>query len=167
MNKALTACKIRGSSESRLKSHRLTSSLSCTILPGNFSFEMACLLLRHRENLNGTQQAISRQAMRLCCTNPMFLSAYRSTQSFTCSACGSSLLSAHLLDLHLSEVHDPFFEIQAAKRMSVFRCLVEVCLAHFSSEHLAIAFCLPCCMHIGYTAMRLYTWIAHLNSALL
>ena len=50
----------------------------------------------------------------------------RSGPSFACNACGAVLLSAHLLDLHLTEVHDPFFELQAAKRMKIYRCLVEV-----------------------------------------
>jgi len=50
----------------------------------------------------------------------------RSLCGYKCRACGHSLASGHLLDLHLSESHDPFLEIQAAKRMKVFRCLVEV-----------------------------------------
>lgn len=52
---------------------------------------------------------------------------------FRCSACGYRLMSGHLLDLHLSESHDPFLVIQAAKRMKVFRCLVEGCIKEFSS----------------------------------
>ena len=52
----------------------------------------------------------------------------RSLCEYKCRACGHSLASGHLLDLHLSESHDPFLEIQAAKRMKVFRCVVEVWL---------------------------------------
>ena len=50
----------------------------------------------------------------------------RSLSEYKCRACGHSLASGHLLDLHLYESHDPFLEIQAAKRMKVFRCVVEV-----------------------------------------
>ena len=60
---------------------------------------------------------------------PTLIQPYASCRSlceYKCRACGHSLASGHLLDLHLSESHDPFLEIQAAKRMKVFRCVVEV-----------------------------------------
>ena len=50
----------------------------------------------------------------------------RSSHSFHCSVCRASLPSGHLLDLHMAEAHDSFFAAQAAKKMRVYRCLVEV-----------------------------------------
>uniref|UniRef100_A0A1B6L1Q9 C2H2-type domain-containing protein n=1 Tax=Graphocephala atropunctata TaxID=36148 RepID=A0A1B6L1Q9_9HEMI len=44
-----------------------------------------------------------------------------------CSQCRKPLLSAHLLDLHISESHDSFFAAQA-ERKPMFRCFVEDCL---------------------------------------
>lgn len=44
-----------------------------------------------------------------------------------CGQCRAVLPSAHLLDLHLSEVHDSFFAAQAARGMRVYVCLVEGC----------------------------------------
>jgi hypothetical protein len=46
---------------------------------------------------------------------------------YECLECHVSLPTAHLLDLHVSEMHDSFFAAQAARRMSVYPCLVEAC----------------------------------------
>jgi hypothetical protein len=48
-----------------------------------------------------------------------------------CTLCRALLPTAHLLDLHLSEVHDSFFAAQAARKMPVYACLVESCLKKF------------------------------------
>lgn len=53
--------------------------------------------------------------------------------SAQCSICNSRLPNGHLLDLHLEEVHDSFFAAQAARKMKVYRCLVESCHKRFSS----------------------------------
>jgi hypothetical protein len=50
-----------------------------------------------------------------------------------CTLCRALLPTAHLLDLHLSEVHDSFFAAQAARKMPVYCCLVESCEKKFSS----------------------------------
>ncbi|XP_075221245.1 zinc finger protein 511-like isoform X1 [Lycorma delicatula] len=51
---------------------------------------------------------------------------YNSCHRFICSQCKKSLPSAHLLDLHLSEIHDSFFEAQA-ERNFMYRCFIETC----------------------------------------
>ena len=40
-------------------------------------------------------------------------------QQYFCSVCKKKLISAHLLDLHVSENHDSFFAIQKLKSASV------------------------------------------------
>ncbi|KAH7620448.1 hypothetical protein NADE_003070 [Nannochloris sp. 'desiccata'] len=50
-----------------------------------------------------------------------------------CTLCRALLPTAHILDLHLSEVHDSFFAAQAARKMPVYACLVESCEKKFGS----------------------------------
>lgn len=50
-----------------------------------------------------------------------------------CATCRAVLPTAHLLDLHVAEVHDSFFAAQAARRLPVYACLVESCDRKFSS----------------------------------
>lgn len=38
---------------------------------------------------------------------------------YTCEFCKKNLLSSHLLDLHVSENHDTFFEIQKSRKALV------------------------------------------------
>lgn len=40
---------------------------------------------------------------------------------YSCISCKKVLLSAYLLDLHVSEKHDSFFEVQKAKKACVRR----------------------------------------------
>lgn len=40
-------------------------------------------------------------------------------QHYTCSVCKKKLISAHLLDLHVSENHDSYFDIQKLKKPMV------------------------------------------------
>ncbi|KAL5240846.1 hypothetical protein ACI65C_008256 [Semiaphis heraclei] len=46
---------------------------------------------------------------------------YNSNHRYTCIHCRKLLQSAHLLDLHLSETHDHFFEVSSIKKPMVFR----------------------------------------------
>lgn len=39
--------------------------------------------------------------------------------NYTCEFCKKNLLSSHLLDLHVSENHDTFFELQKSRKPSV------------------------------------------------
>jgi len=55
------------------------------------------------------------------------------SDTHACSMCRASLPTAHLLDLHLAEVHDSFFAAQAARRLPVYACLVESCTSKFST----------------------------------
>lgn len=38
---------------------------------------------------------------------------------YSCISCKKSILSAHLLDLHVSEKHDSFFQVQKTKKPCV------------------------------------------------
>ncbi|GAB4818283.1 hypothetical protein N2152v2_005329 [Parachlorella kessleri] len=46
---------------------------------------------------------------------------------FECATCHAALPTAHLLECHIAEMHDSFFAAQAARRMQVYKCLVEGC----------------------------------------
>lgn len=59
-----------------------------------------------------------------------FETHYNSLHRHTCSVCKKSLPSAHLLDLHLMENHDSYFEILAAKKAS-FKCFLPECDSQF------------------------------------
>ena len=50
-----------------------------------------------------------------------------------CNSCRAILPTAHLLDLHIAEVHDSFFAAQAARCLPVYACLVESCDRKFCS----------------------------------
>jgi hypothetical protein len=57
------------------------------------------------------------------------------TPSFrlTCSDCKKNFPCEKLLELHVAEVHDTFFQAQAARRKKVFLCLVPGCSKAFRS----------------------------------
>ena len=57
---------------------------------------------------------------------------YNAKHRHTCSQCKKCLPSPHLLDLHLSENHDSYFQLLAAKKPS-FQCFLETCLERFWS----------------------------------
>ena len=50
-----------------------------------------------------------------------------------CSICHIGLPNVHLLDVHMSEAHDYFFQAQAARGQPVYQCLVEECTEAFGS----------------------------------
>lgn len=62
-----------------------------------------------------------------------FESHYNLLHRFFCSQCKKYLPTAHLLDLHLEENHDSFFELLAKKKES-FRCFVEECQERFWTQ---------------------------------
>lgn len=50
---------------------------------------------------------------------------YNSNHRYTCTYCRKLLQSAHLLDLHISELHDNFFKASSAKKpMVLFKVLI-------------------------------------------
>ena len=55
---------------------------------------------------------------------------YNTKHRHVCSQCKKSLPSAHLLDLHIVETHDTYFQLLSAKRPS-FECFVENCTDKF------------------------------------
>lgn len=53
---------------------------------------------------------------------------YNSRHRFVCSECKKCLPSPHLLDLHVSETHDSFFQVRVErKETNMYRCFVEDC----------------------------------------
>jgi hypothetical protein len=46
-------------------------------------------------------------------------SHYNNTHRYSCAQCKKNLPNAHLLDLHISEVHDSYFAVQAEKKPMV------------------------------------------------
>ncbi|KNC97023.1 uncharacterized protein SPPG_07837 [Spizellomyces punctatus DAOM BR117] len=69
---------------------------------------------------------------------------YREAHVLLCFVCGRILPTAYLLDIHLQEMHDSFFQVLAAQQ-DMYRCLVEGCTTlsstaqsrnhHFSHSH--------------------------------
>ena len=63
----------------------------------------------------------------------------------SCSQCNRRLPTAHLLDLHLCEVHDSYFSLLAARKPPMYKCFVDDCstlslnpserIAHLKSVH--------------------------------
>ena len=54
-------------------------------------------------------------------------------KTLQCQYCHIGIPNAHLLDLHISESHDSFFQSQVDRGMPVYQCLVEFCGERFSS----------------------------------
>lgn len=54
-------------------------------------------------------------------------------KTLQCHYCHIGLPNAHLLDLHISESHDNFFQAQVDRGSPVYQCLVEFCGERFSS----------------------------------
>ena len=50
-----------------------------------------------------------------------------------CHVCRAGFPNPHLLDLHISEVHDCFFQAQVARGDEVYQCLVEYCPERFQT----------------------------------
>ncbi|KAL6782807.1 hypothetical protein ACKKBG_A08190 [Auxenochlorella protothecoides x Auxenochlorella symbiontica] len=86
---------------------------------------------RERERIAAEQRARSlADAITVSAPRPapkMMVHVTERSQEFACRHCRASLPSPHLLDLHLTEMHDSFFAAQAARRLPVYRCLVESC----------------------------------------
>lgn len=59
-----------------------------------------------------------------------FLNAHK----FSCAECGRSFPSNFLLDIHISENHDSFFQARRARGDLVLVCLVESCPTKFKVE---------------------------------
>ncbi|XP_007935064.2 zinc finger protein 511 [Orycteropus afer afer] len=59
---------------------------------------------------------------------------YHTLHGNVCSICKRAFPSGHLLDSHLLEWHDAFFQI-LAERQDMYRCLVEGCEEKFRSSH--------------------------------
>lgn len=57
-------------------------------------------------------------------------SHYNSNHRYSCIYCRKLLQSAHLLDLHLSETHDNYFEASSVKK-PMFKCFIESCQTRF------------------------------------
>ncbi|CAG5122510.1 unnamed protein product [Candidula unifasciata] len=62
-------------------------------------------------------------------------SHYHTCHNYVCSTCRSSFVSAFLLDIHLEENHDSYFQVLSS-RTDMFRCLVESCSLKFRTPDL-------------------------------
>lgn len=56
-----------------------------------------------------------------------YQSHYNSIHRFICSECKKSLPTEHLLDLHISEHHDSYFNVRVERGECLFRCYLEDC----------------------------------------
>lgn len=61
-------------------------------------------------------------------------SHYLSRHSATCSVCTRVFPTTRLLNLHVSETHDSFFQAKVARNYLMYECLVEGCPARFQSD---------------------------------
>ena len=55
---------------------------------------------------------------------------YNSKHRHACGTCKKSLPSAHLLDLHIQETHDSYFQLLSGKKPS-YECFLEVCKSKY------------------------------------
>ncbi|BFZ25578.1 hypothetical protein BsWGS_28616 [Bradybaena similaris] len=62
-------------------------------------------------------------------------SHYHTSHNFVCHTCRNSFVSAFLLDIHLEENHDSYFQV-LSPRIDMFRCLVESCKLKFKTPEL-------------------------------
>ncbi|XP_073845993.1 zinc finger protein 511 lethal (2) k10201 [Musca autumnalis] len=56
-----------------------------------------------------------------------YTSHYNSMHRFICQECKKSLPTEHLLDLHLSEIHDSYFKARLDRGERLYKCYVEEC----------------------------------------
>lgn len=58
---------------------------------------------------------------------------YEAAHRHYCYSCSRPFPTSFLLDLHLTEQHDPLFKILAARNPFVYRCLLQYCNEKFDS----------------------------------
>lgn len=61
-----------------------------------------------------------------------FESHYANCHRLACVQCHAALPTAHLLELHIAESHDPLFTATSANRLK-YQCVIEGCLERFAS----------------------------------
>ncbi|KAK9480828.1 hypothetical protein V1514DRAFT_324570 [Lipomyces japonicus] len=52
---------------------------------------------------------------------------YSTEHALSCSACHRMFPSSYLLELHFSELHDPFLQVKKSRGEKIYRCFVEGC----------------------------------------
>ncbi|XP_054816466.1 uncharacterized protein LOC129316189 [Prosopis cineraria] len=62
-----------------------------------------------------------------------FENHYNARHTASCSVCSRVYPTSRLLSIHVSEVHDSFFQAKAARGYDVYECLVEGCGIKFKS----------------------------------
>ncbi|KAF7819415.1 zinc finger protein 511 [Senna tora] len=62
-----------------------------------------------------------------------FENHYNARHTASCSVCSRVFPTSRLLSIHVSEVHDSFFQAKAARGYDVYECLVEGCGLKFKS----------------------------------
>ncbi|KAH9536294.1 hypothetical protein CY35_17G100000 [Sphagnum magellanicum] len=59
---------------------------------------------------------------------------YVSRHTATCSVCAQMFPTTRLLNLHVSETHDSFFQAKVARNYPMYECLVEGCAGRFHTD---------------------------------
>lgn len=59
---------------------------------------------------------------------------YLARHTSTCSVCSKVFPTARLLNLHVAESHDSFFQAKAARGYPMYECLVECCGMKFNTD---------------------------------
>jgi len=58
---------------------------------------------------------------------------HQQLHGMVCHVCKRALPTPHLLELHLQELHDSFFQVKAAAEGRGYQCLVETCIDKFNT----------------------------------
>lgn len=59
---------------------------------------------------------------------------YMSKHVFECNVCHKNMPNPYLLDAHIEETHDSYFQSMLDRHQAVYKCLVEYCTEKFSSD---------------------------------
>lgn len=64
---------------------------------------------------------------------PEFESHYNNFHSIVCLECQKSFPSQHILNLHITEFHDPFSSLRKERGHNIYECFVDTC-SHVSAN---------------------------------
>lgn len=74
---------------------------------------------------------------------------YRAIHSHMCVSCRATFPSSHMLEMHITEQHDVFFQLAVERGVPMFRCLLDPCpVGPFSTKedrrrHMIVDHCYP------------------------
>uniref|UniRef100_A0A1I7V420 C2H2-type domain-containing protein n=1 Tax=Caenorhabditis tropicalis TaxID=1561998 RepID=A0A1I7V420_9PELO len=103
---------------------------------GGGAGEAADLFIQYEEQSSSTEIECSYQGCEYVASNLLEYEQHYAQHSFQCSECGIGFDTAHRLEIHHDERHNPFFEIQIARQPLIahFRCLHSTCELKFSNS---------------------------------